>query len=45
MWDRQHEVDEAEATLRGALAEDGETLPDDRERAALLEGWDQVAGE
>ena len=45
MWDRQHQVDEAEATLRRALAEDGGTLPDDRERAALLEGWDRVAGE
>ena len=29
MWDRQHQVDEAEATLRRALAEEGETLPDD----------------
>ena len=45
MWDRQHQVDEAEATLRRALAEDGEMVPDDRERAALLEGWDRVAGE
>ncbi|MCX8255380.1 ATM1-type heavy metal exporter [Beijerinckiaceae bacterium RH AL1] len=44
MWDRQHQVDEAEATLRRALEEDG-VRPDDRERAALLEGWDRVAGE
>ena len=46
MWDRQHEVDEAEATLRRALAEEeADALPDDRERAALVEGWDRVAGE
>ena len=45
MWDRQHQVDEAEATLRRALEDEGDALPDDRERAALLEGWDRVAGE
>ena len=46
MWDRQHQVDEAEATLRRALADD-EAVPrhDDRERVALVESWDRVAGE
>ncbi len=46
MWDRQHQVDEAEATLRRALADD-EVVPrlDDRERVALVESWDRVAGE
>ena len=45
MWDRQHQVDEAEATLRRALEDEAGNLPDERERAALLEGWDRVAGE
>ncbi len=45
MWDRQHQVDEAEATLRRALEDEAGDRPDERERAALLEGWDRVAGE
>ncbi len=47
MWDRQHQVDEAEETLRRALAQDGAAVVSEDVREVVeREGvWDRVAGE
>jgi ATP-binding cassette subfamily B protein len=47
MWDRQHQVDEAEETLRRALAQDGAGVLGEDVRAAVErdEVWERAAGE